>query len=138
MFLQVALVHRKALFVGIFILLALLMSALMVTAQGPQPQGTQAALGPGFTYQGQLKNGAAPYSGSCNLQFSLWDAQSSGTHIGSTQTIPGVPVNNGLFTVLVNSAGQFGASAFNGQERWLQVEVQCGSDPATRRSRASE
>src|SRR5438093_10169635 len=111
-------VNRRLWSLLALVLAALLLSVAAVTAQGPQPQGTQAALGPGFTYQGQLKNGAAPYSGSCNLQFSLWDAQSSGTHIGSTQTIPGVPVNNGLFTVLVNSAGQFGASAFNGQERW--------------------
>ena len=61
------------------VLAALLLSVAAVTAQGPQPQGAQAALGPGFTYQGQLKTGTAPYTGSCNMQFSLWDAQGAGS-----------------------------------------------------------
>src|SRR5439155_19389311 len=82
-----------------------------------------------FTYQGQLKNLGGAINGTCNLLFSLWDAQSNGTQVGVPHTIPGVTVSNGLFTVFVNSGGQFGASAFNGQERWLQVAVQCGSDP---------
>ena len=78
---------------------------------------------------------AARYSGACDMQFSLWDAQGAGspptggTQIGSNDSLPGVNVSNGLFTVVVNNAGQFGASAFNAQERWLQVAVQCGSDP---------
>ena len=91
---------------------ALLLSGVAATALGPQPQ---AVLGTGFTYQGQLKNGTAPYSGSCNVQFSLWDSQNNNTgQVGSTHTIPGVPVSTGFFTALVNSGGQFGPTAFNG------------------------
>src|SRR5205807_2570891 len=37
-------------------------------------------------------------------------------------------VVNGLFTVQINNSGQFGASAFDGNARWLQLAVQCASD----------
>src|SRR5947208_12950983 len=112
-------VNRRLWSLVALVLAALLLSVAAVTAQGPQPQ---AALGAGFTYQGQLKTGTTPYSGSCNMQFSLWDAQGSGSpptggaQVGSTHSIPSVPVSNGLFTVVVNSGGQFGPSAFHGQE----------------------
>lgn len=36
---------------------------------------------------------------------------------------PAVPVSNGLFTVLLNGNGEFGANAFNGSARWLQIQV---------------
>ena len=36
------------------------------------------ALGTAFTYQGQLQQGGAPADGSCDFQFSLWDALGSG------------------------------------------------------------
>src|SRR5438477_6941993 len=116
------------------VLAALLLSAAAVTAQGPVPQGPQTILGSGFTFQGQLKNGAAAYNGSCNMQFSLWDTQgtgsppSGGSQVGSADPLPGVQVSTGLFTVLVNRTGLLGPSAFIGQERWLRVSVECGSD----------
>jgi hypothetical protein len=37
--------------------------------------------------------------------------------------VANVPATNGLFVVQLNDAGQFGANAFNGDARWLQVEV---------------
>src|SRR5439155_19209121 len=98
-------VNRRWLCVVALVLAALLVSGVAVTAQGPQPQGVQAALGPGFTYQGQLKNLGGAINGTCNMQFSLWDAQSNGTQVGVPHTIPGVTVSNGLFTVFVNSGG---------------------------------
>lgn len=100
-----------------------------VTAQSG-PRGSQALAGTGFTYQGQLKNANGLVNGVCDFQFSLWDAASDGAQIGTTQTTSGVNVSNGLFTVQMNEAGQFGASAFNGQGRWVQVTVKCASDPA--------
>src|SRR5437870_7298341 len=77
------------------------LGALAVGAQGPQPQGPQAALGTGFTYQGLLKNSGAPVNGACNIAFRLYDAASSGAQVGSalTQT---VPLTNGLFTTALD------------------------------------
>src|SRR5437588_4887441 len=124
-------VNRRWLCVIALVLAALLVSGVAVTAQGPQPQGTQATLGAGFTYQGQLKKNNAGVNDTCNMTFSLWDSQSGGTgQVGGNQVINGVTVANGLFTVVLNGAGQFGPGAFNGQARWLQVAVQCTGDGA--------
>ena len=109
-----------------FMIVALLLLALTVgpgQAQGPGPQGdvgVQAALGTAFTYQGQLKSGGNPVNGNCDLQFSLWDAVTDGTQIGTTQTKTNVSVSNGLFTTSLD----FG-SAFTGDARWLAIAVRC-------------
>ena len=76
-----------------------------------------------WTYQGQLQRSGAAYNGTCNFQFSLWDAASGGTQQGNTQTINGVNVVNGLFTVVLN----FG-DWFTGDARWLGTSVQCTGD----------
>lgn len=39
----------------------------------------------------------------------------------------GVPVSEGLFTVQPD----FGGAVFNGEARWLEIEVDCGSGAAT-------
>jgi hypothetical protein len=89
------------------------------------------AIGTGFTYQGQLKNsGGSPITSTCTFDFSLYDALSGGTQIGGTSTVSGVSVVNGYFTTLVNSGGEFGAGAFNGEARWLQIAVKCTGDAA--------
>jgi len=93
-------------------------------AQEPNPQGdttVQAILGTAFTYQGRLNKDGSPVSGTCDFQFSLWDALSGGTQIGSAITKYNVAVNNGFFTEQID----FGASAFNGDARWLQIAVRC-------------
>lgn len=88
-----------------------------------------APLGTTFTYQGQLKKDGILIDGTAHLRFSLWDAAGSGSppvggsQIGASQLLANVGVTNGLFTVPLNAGGQFGASAFNGEARWLQIEV---------------
>ncbi len=76
-----------------------------------------------WTYQGQLKRSGAAYNGTCNFQFSLWDAASAGAQQGTTQPINSVNVVNGLFTVVLD----FGDS-FKGDARWLATSVQCSGD----------
>jgi hypothetical protein len=112
----------------ILISMAIAMSLALVVglsrAQGPEPQGDisiHATLGTAFTYQGHLKKDGNPVNGSCDFQFSLWDAESGGTQVGSTQTETGVSVTEGLFTVPLN----FGSGAFNGEARWLEIAVRC-------------
>jgi hypothetical protein len=84
--------------------------------------------GTGFTYQGQLKKANGLVNAVCDFQFSLWDDVSAGVQLGSTQSIAGVNVSAGLFTVQLNGAGQFGPAAFNSQGRWVQVGVKCAGD----------
>lgn len=93
------------------------------------PSRGETPLSTAFTYQGQLKENGAPIDATAHLRFSLWDAQGNGSppvggsQIGASQLLANVAVANGLFTVPLNAGGQFGANAFNGEARWLQVEV---------------
>ncbi len=72
-----------------------------------------------FTYQGELKERNSPMSGIADIKFRLFDALTGGNQIGPTAIASGVAVVNGVFTVQVD----FGASAFNGDARFLQIDV---------------
>jgi hypothetical protein len=86
-------------------------------------------LGRSFTYQGQLSQAGSPVNGTVHLRFSLWDAAGTGdppaggNQVGSSQIRMDVPISQGVFSVEVNTGGEFGNQAFNGEARWLQVEV---------------
>src|SRR5262245_39035018 len=81
--------------------------------------GAQVPTGTAFTYQGRLTDGAAPATGSYDFRFTLFDAASAGNPIGSPVSVNGVAVAQGLFQASLD----FGASAFVGQARFLQIEV---------------
>lgn len=117
---------RTILSITAFLALLLSLGSGSVEAQAVP----QAALGSAFTYQGFLRNSSgAPLSSTCNFTFKLFDSESGSTQIGGASTVNGAPVSGGYFTVLVNSAGEFGGSAFTGEARWLEVAVQCIGDP---------
>jgi hypothetical protein len=114
---------------------ALLLSAGGAAAQGGGPEGdgaypagaesALAALSPGFTYQGRLQGGGAPVNGTCDFEFSLWDALSGGAQVGATQPVDAVTLAQGAFRVTLNEANQFGGNAFRGEERFLEIAVRC-------------
>jgi len=85
------------------------------------------ALGSAFTYQGQLQQSGLPADGTCDFQFSVWDAAGSGSppsgggQMGPTFPVANQVVSNGLFTVALN----FGDGIFTGNNRWLQIAVRC-------------
>jgi hypothetical protein len=83
-------------------------------------QATAAQVDSSFTYQGSLDNGGTAVNGNCDLQFSLYDASSSGTQAGSTLTKSNVAVSDSLFTVNLDFGNQF-----NGDARYLQIGVRC-------------
>ena len=78
-------------------------------------------MGTAFTYRGSLTQAGSPYTGQCDFQFGLWDSSLAGIQIGSTQTRSSVAVASGVFDVSMD----FGATAFNGQARWLETAVRC-------------
>ncbi len=117
-------------FLALMLIMALLaMAPVWTQAAGGTPEspsGAQAAVGTGFTYQGRLDKSGSPFTGTCSFQFSLYDAASGGTQIGSTLTRTGVAVSGGLFTTELD----FGTSAFPVDARYLQIAVKCGSESA--------
>lgn len=98
-------------------ILALVGAAAAACAVYAEPPATSA-----FTYQGQLKDGALPANGPFDLQFRLYDALVGGAQIGSTITANDLNVSNGVFTTQLD----FGASAFVGDARWLEIAVRPG------------
>src|SRR6266480_1968297 len=76
-------------------------------------QGTTA-----FTYQGQLRDGGTNANGTYTMVFKLYDAITNGNRIGSVIT-NNLILANGLFTVALD----FGAAAFDGSGRWLDINV---------------
>ncbi len=87
------------------------------------------AQGTAFTYEGQFNANGAPYTGSANFRFTLWDAPGAGALVAAN--IPAVvttPVTAGLFSVTLD----FGDAPFTaGAERWLQLEANTNSGPFT-------
>ncbi len=97
-----------------------LMTALLAVIASAQ---AQTPVDMGFTYQGRLTSGGTPANGPHNFEFTLWNAPSAGAMVGSAVTINAWPVQNGLFTVLLNQGDEFGPDPFNGDARWLQISV---------------
>jgi hypothetical protein len=83
--------------------------------------GTEAAVGTVFTYQGLLRDGSGPVNATCDLQFELWDAASGGAQVGGTVLLEDMLLADGLFTARLD----FGAAAFRGQARYLEVAASC-------------
>lgn len=88
------------------------------------PQATAIA------YQGQLKRAGSPVNETADFVFTLWDdagvgdPPDGGTQIGDPVAVDNLPVVNGLFRVFLD----FGPAAFNGEQRWLQIEVRSPAD----------
>jgi hypothetical protein len=81
--------------------------------------------GGGFTYQGRLTSSGSPTSGQYDLRFSLFSDLTAGSQVGSPITFTNHTVANGLFTVVLD----FGAGAFQGDARYLQIEVKQTGGP---------
>ncbi len=71
-----------------------------------------------FTYQGQLRNAGQLVNGNVDVRFTLWDSDVGGTQIGNANSFTNYPLADGRFALGLN----FGAGAFNGDQRWVQVE----------------
>jgi hypothetical protein len=72
-------------------------------------------------------------TGTCSFIFRLYDAAMAGTQKGPTLTYDGVGANpaaisvtGGIFTTPPLDFG----NQFNGDERWLDIQVKCGADPS--------
>jgi len=94
----------------------LVTTALFITTSSAAAAST--AQSTAFTYQGNLNASGHAASGNFDLTFTLFDANTSGTQVGSTISLPQYPVANGVFTADLNFP-----SAFTGTQLWLEVTV---------------
>lgn len=100
--------------------LTLLTVLLMIPAMA-----LAAPLGTAFTYQGVLEDdNGFPASGPYDFEFRLFDAETGGALVGAFP-VPSVDVADGIFTVELD----FGGSAFQGDERWLEIHVANQGEP---------
>ncbi|MBL8880846.1 MAG: hypothetical protein JNG88_17165 [Phycisphaerales bacterium] len=81
--------------------------------------GGIAAIGNAFTYQGRLRvGGSVPPDANYAFQFRLFSVASGGAAIAGPLN-QNLFVRDGLFTTSID----FGASAFNGDRRWLEITI---------------
>jgi hypothetical protein len=92
---------------------------LFLVALGCAGSAGATPAGNSFTYQGRLESGGIAANGSYDFIFDLYDVASGGSPIAAAQNLPGVAVNDGLFTVALD----FGAGMFDGNARWLEIQV---------------
>lgn len=83
-------------------------------------------LGSGIAFQGQLTDGGMPADGLYDMQFTLHSDSDANSPVAPTQfyngiSLPSILVVNGLFTV--DPPLDFGASAFDGSGRWIELKV---------------
>src|SRR5262245_20078099 len=81
-----------------------------------------AQMSPTFTYQGEPKQRGVPVDGSVGMVARLYDSAIAGTLLGQ-QGLGNVPVSDGLFTVVLNTGSEFGPTAFDSDQRWLEFVV---------------
>lgn len=72
-----------------------------------------------ITYQGHLRENGQPLTGTVEMSFRLYSAESGGSPLDILWALP-VQVVDGLFTAQLD----FGIDAFDGGTRWLEVSVQ--------------
>ena len=109
----------KRVIVVVSLMVAMALAFVSVRAE-PQAE----PVGSAFTYQGQLKSGGEPVTDACDMEFRLYADAGGTSQVGLLVGLP-VPVADGYFTVELD----FGGNAFNGDARWLGIQVQCTGDP---------
>ncbi len=75
------------------------------------------AQGTAFTFQGRLTSGGSPVYGSYDVTFTLKDSAVAGNSVATPNVVAPLGVTNGLFTTVLD----FGAAAFDGTPRWLEI-----------------
>ncbi len=93
--------------------LQLLLPVLLGMSVLSQAQGTA------FSYQGRLMEDAVAANGTYDFIFTLLDAEVGGNAVAGPVSRDGLPVAAGQFVVPLD----FGAGAFEGAARWLEIGV---------------
>lgn len=98
------------------------MAAILTKSSWGMQNASPSAIGTDFTYQGILREGEIVAEGVYDFKFSLWNAPTGGIPVGSPFFADDIEVIDGLFTLLLD----FGAGAFTGDTRYLEIGVRNG------------
>lgn len=127
--------------IGVVLIVLLPLAVKMAQAQGAAPAEKELSIdqaapqevaditSSAFTYQGRLVRNGTPVSDTCDFIFSLWSDPLALEQVGLTDSQPDIPVTDGYFSVLLNSGDEFGTNPFDGEERYLAINVDCRSNP---------
>lgn len=116
-----------------FAILAILASSLgMGWLGGALAKGNVVGAVPSVvSYQGYLTGvGGLPYNGSADFIFSIYDTGTGGSQLW-TESLSGVTVSNGYFTVLLGSSNPLTASVFSATTHYLETQVDTGTGMTT-------
>jgi hypothetical protein len=116
---EIEMTATKRVILGVSLMVVMALAFVSVWAE-PQAE----PVGSAFTYQGQLKSGGEPVTDACDMEFRLYADAGGTSQVGSLVSLS-VPVADGYFTAELD----FGGDAFNGDARWLGIQVQCTGDP---------
>lgn len=107
---------KKHPFTALLSTLALTLSSAVCLAQGSTS----------IIYQGHLNESGQPANGLYDFRCQLYDRESPGGDVlvSITVTNLAVPITNGVFVLNLD----FGADVFNGQDRWLSIDVRGAND----------
>jgi hypothetical protein len=109
---------------GFFVVLLLALATTGIVGAGASaPQAPATQVSTAFTYQGKLVDGGSPANGSYDFLFSPFDDASGGVQVADSQIREDVAVVDGYFTVTLD----FGTGLFEGDARWLEVDVRPGA-----------
>lgn len=108
--------------VGMFVLAYALMAGPGLAAPS-QSSALATAVGTQISYQGRLSVADGPY----DFIFRLWDAPTAGIRIGPDVTVDNAQVRATAYVVALN----FGATAFTGEARWIEVYYRPGASTGT-------
>ena len=108
---------------SILLIIIFSMSPTIPVGQAQSPPVQDTPLGTAFTYQGFLVFRDTYYNGSCDFQFTVFNAGSGGAPLTDPIERVNVPIRNGYFTVQLD----FGQNIFNGTKRWLAIAVRCNT-----------
>lgn len=118
--------YRKLTLLVCFFVLSMLVSASGISAQETDPQNPNgylaSPLATTITYQGRLKDASGPVDDYCDFEFKLFASSGGSDQVGSGIYRNNITVEDGYFTV---NDLDFGAEAFQGEARWLEVGVRC-------------
>ncbi len=104
---------------------------LMILFRGPVQANP---LSTAFTYQGRLQDGTNAATGLYDLRFLVYDSDTGGIPVGAQIITNGVPVTNGLFTVILD----FGQDVFGGTRAgWTRQFARTGGISLLRCRRAN-